>query len=464
LDVAHKNIWLWLAALLLISAPAMAQTVSELDGDWDGALVAGAGIKLRMSLHIESHGGVTDVTLVSIDEGNAKVPITAITRAGKNVSLDAHAVPGVFTGAISDDGNTIAGTLKPALPLTFTRRAAGAVTPTAMKRPQEPKPPFPYKSEDVSFTGPGGITLAGTLTTPQGAGPFSAVVLVQGSGPHDRDENVLTHKPFLVLADALTRRGIAVMRADKRGVGKSTGDYAIATTEDFADDTQATVAYLRTLKTIDSRKIGLIGHSEGGLIAPMVAVKDPHIAFIVLMAGLGLKGEDILLMQQRLIGQAMGTSPGALDKNAETARKIYKAARAGKDTDDAKARVTAVLLASGTPPEQAAVKAALPASPWFRFFLDYDPVPVLRQVKCSVLAIDGSLDLQVPPKEDLAAIKTALTGTRDVTVAELPGLNHLFQTAKTGAPSEYGEIEETIAPAALVLIGDWVVAHAVTRR
>ncbi len=446
------------------SAPAMAQTVSKLDGDWDGALVAPGGIKLRMSLHVESHDGVTYVTLVSIDEGSAKVPITAITREGSNVSLDTPTVPGVFKGTISGDGNSIAGTLKPALPLTFRRRAAGAVAPAALKRPQEPEPPFPYKSEDVSFAGPGGIILAGTLTTPQGVGPFPAVVLVQGSGPHDRDETVLTHKPFLVLADALTRRGIAVMRADKRGVGKSTGEYATATSEDFAHDTQATVAYLRTLKTIDLKRIGLVGHSEGGLIVPMVAVKDPGIAFIVLMAGLGLKGEDILLMQQRLIGQAMGVSPEALDQKAETARKIYEAARAGKDTEDAKARVTAVLLASGMPADQAAVRAEMPATPWFRFFLDFDPVPVLRQVKCPVLAIDGSLDLQVPPKEDLAAIKMALTGTRDVTVTELPGLNHLFQTAKTGAPSEYAEIEETMAPAALALIGDWVVVHAGTRR
>jgi uncharacterized protein len=452
-----------MAALLLIS-PAMSQPVSELDGDWDGALVTPAGIKPRMSLHVESHDGATSVTLVSIDEGNAKVPITAITRAGNSVSFDTPVVPGFFRGTISGDGNSIAGTLKPDLPLTFTRRAVGAVAPAARKRPQEPKPPFPYRSEDVSFAGPGGITLAGTLTTPQGAGPFSAVVLVQGSGPHDRDENVLGHKPFLVLADALTRRGIAVMRADKRGVGKSTGNYATATSEDFADDTQATVVYLRTLKTIDPRKIGLIGHSEGGLIAPMVAVKDPGIAFIVLMAGTGLKGEDILLMQQRLILQEMGKSPEVLDKKAETARKIYEAAREGKDTDDAKTRVTAVLVASGMPAEQATAKAAVPSTPWFRFFLDYDPVPMLRQVKCPVLAIDGSLDLQVPPKEDLAAIKAALTGTRDVTVTELPGLNHLFQTAKTGALSEYDEIEETIAPAVLVLIGDWIVAHAGSRR
>jgi len=291
----------------------MAQTVSELDGDWDGTVTAPGGIKLRMSLHIESHDGVTAVTLASIDEGNVKVPITAITRAGENVSLDTPTVSGLIKGTISGDGNSIAGKLNATLPITFTRRAAGAMAPAALARPQEPKPPYPYRSEDVTFAGPGGITLAGTLTTPQGAGPFPAVVLVQGSGGHDRDENMLGHKPFLVLADALTQRGIAVLRADKRGIGKSTGKFATATSEDFAADTEATVAYLRTLKNIDPKKIGLIGHSEGGLIAPMVATKDTGIAFIVLMAGPGLKGEDILLMQQRLIALAMGASPEAVD-------------------------------------------------------------------------------------------------------------------------------------------------------
>ena len=237
----------------------------------------------------------------------------------------------------------------------------------------------------------------------------------------------------------------------------TSGDYASATSEDFAADTEASVAYLRSLKSINPRKIGLIGHSEGGLIAPMVATKDKSLAFIVLMAGPGLKGEDILLMQQRLIGEAMGAPAAALDKELALNRRIFEIVQTTPDTAEAKAKVQAVLEAAGIPPSQADATLAVLATPWLRFFLAYDPAPTLRQVKCPVLALNGSLDLQVPPKEDLAAIKAALAANPHATVEELPGLNHLFQTAKTGGPGEYGEIEETIAPAALAVIGDWIV-------
>ncbi|HEY4077591.1 MAG TPA: alpha/beta fold hydrolase [Rhizomicrobium sp.] len=445
--------------LMMMAAPVMAQAITGLDGDWDGALAAGGGIKLRLSLHIESHDGATSAALTSLDQGNGRILVAAITRDGDAMTLDVPMVHGGFKGTLSGDGHTLSGTWTQGvpLPLTFTRRAVGAAAPAEMKRPQEPKPPFPYKSEDITFAGPGGITLAGTLTTPQGPGPFPAVVLVQGSGPHDRDENLMGHKPFLLLADALTRRGIVVLRADKRGVRKSGGNYTSATSEDFAADAQAGVTHLRSLKIIDAKKVGLIGHSEGGLIAPMVAAKDPQLAFIVLMAGPGLKGEDILLMQQRLIGQAMGTGPTMLDQSAVRNRQLFEIVRTTPDLDEAKTKVRAALAADGVPPERVEAALGQAVTPWFRFFLSYDPAPTLRQVKCPVLAIDGALDLQVPPKEDLAAIKAALGANPDATVEELPGLNHLFQTAKTGAPSEYNEIEETMAPSVLALIGDWIV-------
>jgi fermentation-respiration switch protein FrsA (DUF1100 family) len=451
----------WLAGLLMMAmtVPAVAQAVSGLDGDWDGALSVTGGIKLRLSLHVESHDGSTTATLTSLDQGNAKIPAAAITRDGDVVSLDVPALHAGFKGTLSRDGGTIDGTWAQGtpLPLSFARRAAGAPAPAAMRRPQEPKPPFPYRSEDVRFAGPGGITLAGTLTMPEGTGPFPAVVLVQGSGPHDRDETMLGHKPFLVLADALTRRGIAVLRTDKRGVGKSTGDYAKADSNDFAADTEASIAYLKSLKTIAAKKIGLIGHSEGGLIAPIVAAKDRSVAFIVLLAGPGLKGADILRMQGRLIRQAMGASAESLDRSEALNRKLSEIAIAAKDTDDARTQMMDALSAEGVPIERAIATAGQLSSPWFRFFLSYDPAPTLSQVECPVLALNGALDLQVPPAEDLAAIKSALAGHRDVTVKELPGLNHLFQTAKTGAPGEYGQFEETMAPAALAVIGDWVV-------
>ncbi len=450
---------LLLLVLLLLPLPAFAQTENTaLDGDWDGALTVAGGISLRLDFHIGDGG--TTAYIVSIDQGGAKIPVTSIVREGDDIAISAPAIHGNYAATLSADGKTMTGrwTQGAPLPLTLTRRAAGAAGPL-LKRPQDPKPPYPYVSEDVVFDGPGGIHLAGTLTRPQGEGPFPAAVLIAGSGPQNRDEAILGHRPFLVLADALTRQGIAVLRADKRGVGKSTGDYKTATSRDFAADAEAAIAYLKTVKAINPRKIGLVGHSEGGLIAPMVAAADPSVAFIVLMAGPALKGEDILLMQQRLIAQAMGVDPEKLELGITLNRKIFDAIAGASDSEDAQAKAVAILDAAGVPADKRPGMIANVTAPWFRFFLTYDPIPALRQVKCPVLAIDGSLDLQVPPKEDLAAIKTALAHDRDVTVTELPGLNHLFQTARNGSPAEYAQIEETIAPAVLALIGDWVKKH-----
>lgn len=447
--------------LMLVALPATAQ-VPTLDGDWDGALSPGAGILLRLALHVENHDGATSAIMTSIDQGNAQMSVSAVTQDGAAVTLDVARVHGSFKGVLSDDGQTLSGTWTQGapMPLSFARRAPGASPPAPLRRPQQPEPPFPYQSQDVSFPGPTGITLAGTLTIPEGSGPFPAVVLVQGSGPHDRDETILGHEPFLLLADTLTRRGIAVLRMDKRGVAKSGGDYPSATSTDFAADVAASITWLRARPDINGRKIGLVGHSEGGMIAPMVAADDPKLAFLVLMAGPGLTGEEILTRQRRLIAQAMGVSTEIQDKAEARGKVMFEIARTARDTADAQTRIVAALTADGVPAAAADAAARQIASPWFRYFLSYDPVPTLRRVRCPVLAINGSLDLQVPPKEDLAAIKAALANDHDVTVTELPGLNHLFQTAKTGAPGEYQQIEETIAPSALAVIGDWVVQHA----
>lgn len=453
---------LLVVALLLTGiGPAAADEVASLAGDWDGAMSARRGVGLRMNLRVDTSDGKTTATMVSLDQGGVKIPIASIARNGDSVTFDAPTVQGRYTATLSRDGKTMTGhwAQRVTLPLTLTRRAEGAPTPIA-RRPQDLKPPYPYVSEDIVFDGPDGIGLAGTLTRPDGDGPFPAVVLIQGSGPFDRDEAMMGHRPFLVLADALARQGIAVLRADKRGVGKSSGDLKTATIRDSAADTQAAIAYLKQIKAINPHRIGLIGHSEGGLIAPMIAAQDPSIAFIVLMAGPGLKGEDILDMQQRLIGQAMGTTPDKLESTLALNRKLYEAVKTSTDSADAKAKAEAVLEAAGVPPDKRAANAAMVAMPWFRFFLDYDPVPALRRVTCPVLAINGSLDLQVPPKEDLAAIRAALASNPDATVLELPGLNHLFQTTKTGAPAEYAQIDETIAPTVLALIGDWIRKHS----
>jgi pimeloyl-ACP methyl ester carboxylesterase len=303
------------------------------------------------------------------------------------------------------------------------------------------------------------VRLAGTLTLPKGPGPFPVAVLIVGSGPHDRDETIFGHKPFLVLADDLTRRGIAVLRYDKRGVGGSTGGAFDATTADFAADARAAVAYLRTRKDIDRGRIGLIGHSEGGAIAPMVAADDPRVAFVVMMAGPGVPGDELLVAQNRAILKAAGGSEAALTTAEQANRKIYGIVKSDVSDAEAQSQVATVLVGLGQGPMQARAGAAQASAPWIRWWLRHDPRPVLARLRCPVLAIDGSKDLQVVADQNLPEIRKALKDDPDATVLELPGLNHLFQTADTGAVAEYAKISETISPLALTTIGDWVVAH-----
>ncbi len=303
-------------------------------------------------------------------------------------------------------------------------------------------------------------------------------MLITGSGPQDRDETLMGHRTFLVLADSLTRRGIAVLRADDRGVGKSTGDRKTATTEDFAGDALAGVAYLKTRKEIDPKRIGLIGHSEGADIAPLAAVESPDVAFLVLIAPSGVDGEQITLEQQSLIAKALGVPDDQIAQERATTQELIAIAKQEPDPATGRKRMHDVLMArvaalteeqkkaAGVTPEaiegQVEAQASEMLRPWFRFFLTYDPLPALRKVKVPVLAVWGSKDLQVPPKQNLGPVEAALKagGNTHFVMKELPGLNHLLQTANTGSPTEYAQIEETIAPSALQVIGEWVTATA----
>jgi uncharacterized protein len=341
----------------------------------------------------------------------------------------------------------------------------------ALNRPQEPKKPYPYDEEEVAYENKrDGVKLAGTLTFPRGKGPFPAVLLITGSGPQDRDESLLGHKPFLVLADYLTRQGIAVLRVDDRGVGGSTGSVPNSTTENFAADVMAGVEFLRARKEIDPKQIGLIGHSEGGLIAPMVAAQNGDVAFIVLMAGAGLTGEEILYMQGAMIMKASGASAGQLAKQRATQESMFKILKEEKDPAAAEKRLREEMSKSLTEEEKKKSEQTIAAhiklanTPWFRYYLTLDPRPALRKVKCPVLALNGENDLQVSANENLREIGAALKagGNNDVTIARLPKLNHLFQTSETGSPNEYIKIEETIAPVALKTIGDWILKRTTT--
>jgi pimeloyl-ACP methyl ester carboxylesterase len=454
-----KSILFALGFLAMTTGLATADPAPSISGDWDGALQINT-IKLRMILHIETVSGARTGTLKSVDQGGAMMTLSNIALDGDKVSFAISQVGASYEATLTAGGQSMSGTFTQngnALPLAFTRRAAGAGEPV-LNRPQEPHPPFPYRTEDVTYGGAGGVKLAGTLTMPQSGGAFAAVILIAGSGPHDRDEAIFGHKPFLVLADYLTRQGIAVLRSDKRGIGQSTGNYAAATSEDFASDTESAVAYLKTRPEIDPKKIGLLGHSEGGLIAPMVAAKDPSVAFIVLMAGPGLRGDAIIMAQRRLIAEAMGAPKDKLDAGDAVQREILDAVVNAQSPDEARAKARTVLVAAEPNAPEATIDAQVAGltSPWYRFFLTYDPAPTLKQVRCPVLALNGSKDLQVPPLEDLRAIEQALP---DAATVELPDLNHLFQTAKTGSPSEYGDIEETIAPVALSTIAIWIETH-----
>lgn len=341
--------------------------------------------------------------------------------------------------------------------------------------PQAPKKPCPYNEEEVAYENKkAGIKLRGSLTLPRSKGPFPAVLLVAGSGPQDRNESGYGHRPFLVLADYLTRDGIAVLRSDKRGFDKSIIDFFQATTEDFASDALAGIEYLKNRKEVDPNKIGIIGHSEGGLIAPMVAGQSADVAYIIMMAAPCSTGEEIIYMQDALIAKTNGASLDTISKNHTFKAQICAVVKRPKDDATAEKEIRKILadgLGRFSEKEKQQLgysqtdwefKLRLFLSPWFRFFLTYDPKPALMKVKCPVLAINGELDLQVPPKENLSVIEKVIKagGNTHYVVKELPNLNHYFQTAQTGAESEYAKIEETISPTALKLIDSWILEQS----
>jgi pimeloyl-ACP methyl ester carboxylesterase len=311
------------------------------------------------------------------------------------------------------------------------------------------------------------IKLAGTLTLPEKAENFPAVILISGSGAQDRDETIFEHKPFWVIADYLTRNGIAVLRVDDRGVGGSEGDTGNATSKDFAGDVMAGIKFLKTRKEIDPSKIGLIGHSEGGIIAPIAANKINEVAFVVLLAGPGIPGEQILYEQGRLIGLASGMTEEQVVQNQKNQEAIFNIIKTEKDSavrlDRLQRTFTGGMYPMMNEDQKTAVDQQVAAvnSPWFHYFLTYDPRPALTKLKCPVLALIGEKDLQVPPKSNLPAIEKSLTdgGNKNFKTLELPNLNHLFQNCETGAVSEYGQIEETISPEVLEIVLTWILEN-----
>jgi pimeloyl-ACP methyl ester carboxylesterase len=453
--MARVQSWLMAAAIALALAGAAA--AQDLVGEWHATL-ANATSELRLGLEITAKpGGGYEGRMISPDQSPAWLPLDNITLQDGRLTIAGSRIAGRFEGQWDAEHQAWVGqwTQGYVMPLVLLK---GKAEPRL--RPQTPKPPFPYRAEDVSFGSAPGVRVAGTLTLPEGKGPFPAAILLNGSGAQDRDESFMGHKAFLLLADTLTRRGIAVLRTDDRGFGKSTGDFNAATGQDFVTDAQAGIAYLRGRREIDGKRIGLIGHSEGGIIAPLVAAADPQVAFAVLLGAPGVPSRELLAAQREAVGRTAGLPPEAIAQNEATWSRLEQALAAAPDLAQGQADAAKVLIATGMPADTANATVRQVASPWYKWFIAYDPRPALAKLRIPVLAMNGEKDVQVSASQNLPAIREALKADPEATVIELPGLNHLFQTAPTGAPVEYARIEETMAPSALNMLADWVATHA----
>ena len=442
-----------------------AGSVSKVEGTWQGAIETG-NMRMRLQLHL-SHDekGQLTAAVDSLDQGIQGIPASHVTEQAGQVKFELPAFGAEYNGALNATKNEIAGHWSQNGNLeTLDFRRSDKIL--ELRRPQNPAKPYPYKEEEVSFAaGDGKLALAATLTLPQGAGPFPAALLVGGSGPNDRDETIAGHKPFLVLADFLTKRGIAVLRYDKRGIAKSTGNYADATMENFTQDAQAALGYLKSRKEVDVKRLGIIGHSEGGILGALVATRSNDLNWMVLLATPATTGERTLLRQSELIARAGGLAEEQITRSLEFDRKAYRAVREEKDAAALERRLRTLVEQSGLgaamPPAALQAQIRMMSSPWFREFLDYDPAPALEKLKCPVLALSGDRDLQVDSTENVPLLRKAYesSGNKDFMVVEIEGVNHLFQKAQSGSPALYGAIEETIAPEILTAVGNWVSKH-----
>ena len=449
----------------LTSITIMAQDIT---GKWNGVLKV-QGTQLRLVFNVsKSENGLTS-TMDSPDQGANGIQVTKTTFENSKIKFEVANARIEYDGELK--GDEIIGTFKQGgqeFPMNLSRKA---IEKEVVKRPQEPLKPYSYYSEEVTFqNSKANISLAGTLTLPKKEGDFPVVILISGSGPQNRDEEMLGHKPFLVLSDYLTKNGIAVLRYDDRGVGQSKGDFKTATSADFATDVESAIAYLKTRKEINKKKIGLVGHSEGGMIAPMVAAKSKDVSYIVLLAGTGIQGDRLLLLQQELIAKANGASEAEVKRSVQANAKLFEMVVQSNDNEKLKLNLTSQLnelikneeIPNGMSNEQyIAFQVNQITAPWMEYFMKYNPVSTLEKVKCPVLAVNGEKDLQVPPKENLTAIKNALAkgGNKNVTTIEFPNLNHLFQECETGSPNEYATIEQTFSPIALAEITKWIMTQ-----
>jgi hypothetical protein len=442
---------------------------SALAGPWEGAISI-MGRDLKFVVHFSEADGALKATMDVPQQMSMGLPLSQVRREGDKVHFELVAGAGVavFDGTVAPgaiEGEFLQAGIKGTFRLTPQGEKTDAQPPTT-------EAPLPYREEEVAVTS-GEIKLSGTLTLPEGQGPFPAVIMITGSGTQNRDEEIFGFKLFRVIADHLTRRGIAVLRCDDRGFG-APGKMMAATSADFAADVNAQAHFLRGRPDIDPQRVGLFGHSEGGLIAPM-AQREGKFAFMVLMAGTAVKGEDVILEQMARIARADGAGGKDIRQDVADQKKIY----ALLGDPQGEGRIMEIIVAQTrrglgqlpadqrqaiTDPEayvQTMAKTQLMTlrSPWFRYFLSYDPRPALEALTCPVLALFGGKDTQVIPDQNQPVMEMALrkAGNRDATFKVFPDANHLFQKANTGSPSEYAKLEKAFVPGFLETISSWII-------
>lgn len=470
---------LWTCAFLgFCELMASGETSPQIAGHWLGSVPMPDGSRLRVGINISEEAGALKATLDIPEQFAMNIPGDKVVLTTNNLRIEFSAIGTAFEGEMIDAETMRGGLKKGGVGEEFDwKRAASALA--GPPRPQEPKRPFPYLEKEVQIENPeAGIHLAGTLTLPRSAENFPAVVLLSGSGPNDRDELIWGHKVFLVLSDWLTRQGIAVLRMDDRGTGKSSGDYSKAGLDDFASDALAGVRFLKRQKEIDPRRIGLVGHSEGGMIAPVAATRSADVAFIVLLAGPVEPPAATVDYQYRQAFQSLGASEAAIAKYLAHQQRLYKILKEEKEYTMAEKKYQQSvdqLAAELTPEEKQQLRfdeqqeragVAATASPEFRTFIIHQPQQTLASVKCPVLALYGSKDLQVEAGRNMVLAREAFAKghNRRATVKCLEGLNHLFQTAATPSDTHYEKIAETMSPVALTTISDWIAGIAKSNR
>lgn len=448
---------------LLISS-LEAQNIS---GDWNGVLDV-MGTQLTLVFHIQEADSGYTATFDSPDQGAMGIPFTTVEYSDDKLILRSANIGAFYEGVPAAD--SIAGTWNQGGQSFELNMYREEVEKEAYRRPQEPEKPYPYVEEEVTFENRrDSLTLAGTLTMPEASGSFPAVVLISGSGPQYRNEEVFGHKPFLVLADYLTRKGIAVLRFDDRGTAESTGTFGTATSEDFANDVLSAIEFLKSRDEIDQDQIGLIGHSEGGLIAPIVVNRSDDVAFMVLLAGTGVPGKEISLMQARTL---TNLEPDDMEAYNRFVEKAVDIASSELQPQQKREKLTAhytnakdvidSLLPDGADVEKfIEQQVEISMRPWSQFFYNHDPATELSKITIPVLSLIGKQDVQVPADMNHPPIRKALeeAGNKDFTIKELPGLNHMFQESETGSMMEYAGIEQTFSPDALREISEWIKDH-----